>query len=79
MPDLSMAPVEATYLAWIDVRQAGIDQPAQFFESAGVGLQAGAEFDGPGFVRLNFGCCRSLLTTALQRMAAAMEKRNRKE
>jgi cystathionine beta-lyase len=74
MPDLSMAPVEATYLAWIDVRQAGIDQPASFFESAGVGLQEGAEFDGRGFVRLNFGCCRSLLVTALQRMAAAMEK-----
>ena len=77
MSDLSMTPAEATYLAWIDVRKAGIDQPARFFESAGVGLQEGAEFDGPGFVRLNFGCCRSLLEKALQRMAAAMEKAKR--
>ncbi len=73
MPFLSMAPVEATYLAWIDMRAAGIRNPAAFFEDAGVGLQDGIEFDGPGFVRLNFGCSRSLLEKALLRMAAAME------
>ena len=73
MPHLSMAPVEATYLAWIDMRAAGIRNPAAFFEDAGVGLQDGIEFDGPGFVRLNFGCSRSLLEKALLRMAAAME------
>ncbi len=75
MPYLSMAPVEATYLAWIDMRAAEIKHPTAFFEDAGVGLQNGIEFDGPGFVRLNFGCPRSLLEKALQRMAAAMEDR----
>jgi cystathionine beta-lyase len=73
MPHLAMAPVEATYLAWIDMRTAGLKNPAAFFENAGVGLQAGIEFDGPGFVRLNFGCSRSLLEKALQRMAVALE------
>jgi cystathionine beta-lyase len=73
MPYLSMAPVEATYLAWIDIRAAGIRNPTAFFEDAGVGLQDGIEFDGPGFVRLNFGCSRSLLEKALQRMAGALE------
>jgi cystathionine beta-lyase len=73
MPHLSMAPVEATYLAWIDIRAAGIRNPTAFFEDAGVGLQDGIEFDGPGFVRLNFGCSRSLLEKALQRMAGALE------
>jgi cystathionine beta-lyase len=72
LPPLSMAPVEATYLAWIDTRAAGLQKPAAFFEAAGVGLQDGIEFDGPGFVRLNFGCPRSLLKEALDRMAAAM-------
>jgi len=72
MPQLSMGPVEATYLAWIDTRAAGLKNPAAFFEAAGVGLQDGIEFDGPGFVRLNFGCPRSLLKEALDRMAAAM-------
>jgi cystathionine beta-lyase len=72
MPHLSMAPVEATYLAWIDTRAAGLEHPAAFFENAGVGLQDGIEFDGPGFVRLNFGCARSLLEEALERMAQAL-------
>ena len=74
MPELSMAPVEATYLAWIDMRHSGVKNPAAFFEDAGVGLQDGIEFDAPGFVRLNFGCPRSLLEKALDRMAMAMAK-----
>jgi cystathionine beta-lyase len=69
-----MASPEATYLAWIDMRAAGLENPAKFFEQAGVGLQDGAEFDGPGFVRLNFGCSRTLLKKALQRMREAMKK-----
>jgi cystathionine beta-lyase len=73
---LSMAPVEGTYLAWIDIRQAGLDEPVRFFEAAGVGLQDGREFDGPGFVRLNFGCRRALLEEALQRMSAALAGRH---
>ena len=75
MPHLSMAPVEATYLAWIDMRATGLKNPAAFFEDAGVGLQDGIEFDGPGFARLNFGCSRRLLEKALQRMTMALEDR----
>lgn len=74
MPGISMAPVEATYLAWIDMRASGVNRPAAFFEDAGVGLQDGIEFDAPGFVRLNFGCPRSLLEKALDRMNSAMAK-----
>jgi cystathionine beta-lyase len=72
---LSMAPVEGTYLAWLDIRRAGLDEPVRFFEEAGVGLQDGREFDGPGFLRLNFGCPRSVLNEALARMRRALEKR----
>jgi cystathionine beta-lyase len=74
MPGLAMTHVEATYLAWIDARPAGIERPGRFFEEAGVGLSDGAEFDLPGFVRLNFGCPRSLLAEALRRMRAALMK-----
>jgi cystathionine beta-lyase len=74
MPLLSMAPLEATYLAWIDVRSADLPNPVRFFEDAGVGLQDGVEFDGPGFVRLNFGCRRPLLEAALERMKVAMDE-----
>jgi cystathionine beta-lyase len=74
MPGLSMSPVEATYLAWIDTRETGLGHPARFFEEAGVGLSDGVEFGGPGFVRLNFGCPRSLLVEALKRMDAALRR-----
>jgi len=74
MPRLSMAPVEATYLAWIDMRSAGLADPVRFFEDAGAGLQDGIEFGSPGFVRLNFGCQLPLLKTALDRMASALRK-----
>jgi cystathionine beta-lyase len=75
MPGLSMTPVEATYLAWIDTRLSGIAHPARFFEEAGVGLSDGKEFDGAGFVRLNFGCPRTLLAEALDRMKRALARR----
>lgn len=72
MPGLRMTPVEATYLAWIDCRERDLERPAEFFEAAGVGLSDGAEFGAPGFVRLNFGCPRKTLDTALARMAQAL-------
>jgi cystathionine beta-lyase len=76
MPGLSMTPVEATYLAWIDTQESGIASPQRFFEAAGVGLSAGVDF-GIGdrysrFVRLNFGCPRATLDAALQRMQSAL-------
>ena len=71
-PGLRMAPVEATYLAWIDARGLGVTDPHQHFEAAGVGLSDGADFGAPGFVRLNFGCSGALLDEALRRMARAM-------
>jgi cysteine-S-conjugate beta-lyase len=76
MPGLAMGTVQATYLAWIDTRGLKIDNPGKWFESAGVGLSDGIAFDGQGFVRLNFGCQRALLSHALDRMAAAIHKRH---
>ena len=73
MPGLSMTHVEATYLAWIDARNLRVDDPAHFFEAAGVGLSNGADFGLPGWVRLNFGCTQETLDTALRRMASACQ------
>jgi len=69
-----MTPLEATYLAWIDVRAAQLREPAKFFEQAGVGLYDGKVFDGEGYVRLNFACPRSVLVKALNRMAEALRR-----
>jgi cystathionine beta-lyase len=71
-PGLSVSHVEATYLAWVDTRAAGIEDPAHFFAEAGVDLWDGDKFGGPGFVRLNFGCPRSRLEEGLKRIRAAM-------
>jgi len=73
MKGISMTHVEATYLAWINIHDTGLEDPITFFEKAGVGLSDGREFAGPGFVRLNFGCPRSLLQKALQRMRSSLE------
>jgi cystathionine beta-lyase len=69
--------VEATYLAWLDARELGVEDPLKFFEDAGVGLYDGALFGTPGFVRLNFACPRALLPEALSRMAAAIARTSR--
>ncbi|SDG67284.1 MalY/PatB family protein [Propionivibrio dicarboxylicus] len=71
MPGLSMTPVEATYLAWIDARGLGLADPALHFEQAGVGLSSGVDFGNPGWVRLNFACPASTLDLALERMRGA--------
>ncbi|WP_301101720.1 PatB family C-S lyase [Propionivibrio sp.] len=75
MRGLTMTHVEATYLAWIDARGLDVANPARFFEAAGVGLSRGDDFGLPGWVRLNFGCPRSTLDSALERMATACSAR----
>ena len=66
-----MTPVEATYLAWIDVRELGLTKAAAHFEAYGLGLSDGADFGAPGWLRLNFGCARSTLEEALKRFSTA--------
>jgi cystathionine beta-lyase len=76
-PGVVVAPPEATYLAWLDCRgaaAAAADPYSFFLERARVALGDGSAFGpgGAGFVRLNFGCPRSLLAQALERMRAAL-------
>lgn len=75
LPQLAIeAPIEATYLAWINVSKLGLDDPIAHFEAHGVGLSECAYFGAPRgqYVRLNFGCARSTLTEALRRMKHAV-------
>jgi len=76
LPGINMGKPEATYLAWLDCRQAGIPgNPHEFFlEKAKVALNDGPPFGrgGEGFVRLNFACPRSTLEEALKRMKNAL-------
>ncbi|HTQ76380.1 MAG TPA: PatB family C-S lyase [Burkholderiales bacterium] len=77
MPGLSLAHVEATYLAWIDASGAGAADPFKLFLDAGVALSPGAQFGDARFVRLNFGTQRARLQAALQRMKQALKSASR--
>ncbi|HEX5801495.1 MAG TPA: PatB family C-S lyase [Azospira sp.] len=72
LPGIAMTHVEATYLAWIDVRGLGLERPQHHFEAHGLGLSDGADFGAPGWLRLNFGCPAATLDDALHRLAAGV-------
>ncbi len=68
-----MSPVEATYLAWIDLTDTRAARNAgAHFEDFGLGLSNGADFAGPGFVRFNFACPRSMLERGIERLEPAL-------
>ena len=77
LPQLRVTDPEATYLLWLDCREAGIEGvPGDFFlKQAQVAVSDGKWFGqgGEGFVRLNFGCPRPLLEEGLARMKAALD------
>lgn len=81
MPRVKYRPPEATYLAWLDFRDYGIDR-AQLWDfmchKARVATDDGAKFgpngEGDGFQRLNFACPRQQLTQALERIAQALNR-----
>lgn len=77
LPGIRMALPQGTYLAWLDCREAQIPgDPCKFFiDEARVAFNEGAVFGpgGKGFVRLNFGCPRSFLVEALERMKLALK------
>ncbi|MFF7710004.1 PatB family C-S lyase [Pseudomonas sp. NPDC007930] len=76
LPGIRMLSPEATYLAWLDCRALGLENPQKHFVQHGrVAFSAGTDFGeaGQGFVRLNFGCPRALLEEGVARMARALE------
>jgi cysteine-S-conjugate beta-lyase len=75
MPGVRVTRPEATYLTWMDFRDLHLENPFKFFlENAKVALTNGADFgaEGQGFARLNFGCSRSMLEQALEKMRVAL-------
>ncbi|MBZ5699552.1 MAG: PatB family C-S lyase [Acidobacteriia bacterium] len=75
LPGMRMTKPEGTYLAWLDCRELKLDNPYEFFlKHARVALNDGRTFGtgGTGFVRLNFGCPRSILEEALNRIKLSL-------
>lgn len=73
LPSIVYTPPSATYLGWLDCRSLGWgDDPSVEFRRRGVRLSEGPNFgsEGHGFARLNFATSSTLLTEAVERMAA---------
>jgi cystathionine beta-lyase len=77
MPKLKMSFTEATYLAWIDFREYGMDELVLnrlLIDRAEVVLNKGSIYgnQGTGFFRLNFACPRQTLEEAMIRIEAVL-------
>lgn len=77
LPQLKVMEPEATYLAWIDFRNSGLDAKKinkHLVQNAGIGVNEGAAFGtgGEGFQRINFACPRSVLETGLTKLYKSM-------
>lgn len=71
---ITMPHNQATYLAFLDCSGLGLDNPAEFFlKKAKVMLSAGEIFGYSQGVRFNYGCPRSQLEEALERMDNALK------
>lgn len=73
LPAIGYHVPDATYLAWLDCRGLGVDDPAAAFRRRGVELSPGPTFgrQGAGFVRLNFATSSRLLGRLVAAMAAS--------
>lgn len=77
LPMIRMIRPEATFLVWLDCRDLGMNDEelaAFFMQKARLGLNPGIMF-GPGgerFMRINIGCPREVLVTAMHQLESAI-------
>lgn len=78
LPEAVLSPIEATYLAWVDMRAYGLSN-AELYARCRQALVLptdGTFFgkqSGEGYMRLNFGCPAKQLGTGLERFAKAVK------
>lgn len=75
VPGIRYAVPDATYLAWLDCRGLGLDDPAAtLLERGDIALSDGATFGPPGrgWLRLNFATSRPLLEEQVRRITRAL-------
>jgi cystathionine beta-lyase len=81
LPEITISPLEATYLPWLDLRtiqdrlrtdSVGLEK--LLIDHAGVWIEAGSRFGdtGEGFLRMNIACSRALLQEALEKIAKVL-------
>ncbi|MGW0669679.1 MalY/PatB family protein [Streptomyces sp. NPDC002746] len=76
-PELEWEPPQAGYLAWIDLRKAGVKDEAQLqrvlIERERVAVMPGSVYGAEGFVRLNVGCARSKVEAGVAALIRGVE------
>jgi len=78
MPKAKLTQIEATYLAFLDLRAYGLsdgDMDGLLSDKAKVWTNPGGMFgaEGEGFVRINFATQRSVLKEAMERVGGVLE------
>lgn len=79
LPKISLIAPQGTYLLWLDCRALGMNDAELnrfFVHEAGVGLSPGILFGeaGSGFMRMNIGAPRQVITNALDSIVNALAK-----
>ena len=80
LPQLPVAPLEGTYLAWMDCRSLGISSEEleeELMKEAKLWLNAGSMYgkEGEGFMRWNLACPRQLVKEGIERFSQFVDKR----
>lgn len=80
LPQLPVAPLEGTYLAWMDCRSLGIpseELEEELMKEAKLWLNAGSMYgkEGEGFMRWNLACPRQLVKEGLERFSQFVDRR----
>lgn len=81
LPEVVVSPLEGTYLLWLDFRGYGLtakELERLVTQRAHLKLDEGYAFGagGAGFERINLACPRSMLETAMERLADAVNSTN---
>lgn len=80
LPDVRARPLEATYLAWLDVRSYGHDDPARVvLEQGRLMVSDGRNFGpgGQGHVRVNLGTSLERVERIVDALASGLKRRAR--
>ncbi|PAF18033.1 MalY/PatB family protein [Terribacillus saccharophilus] len=78
-PLIQLAPLEGTYLMWLDCRQMKLEQKELmdfFAKKAKLGFNDGIQFGeaGAGFVRMNIACPPETMREALERLTNSLKE-----
>jgi cystathionine beta-lyase len=78
LPQLTLTPLEGTYLAWLNCEKLGLSPTARqqlLKNDAKLMLNKGSKFgpEGASYERINLACHRSILVEALERLAQVID------